>query len=125
MYSSRVCGGKAFSVDQKIRELKKVLFKTRSLDERLGKRIRPNKLIGLATSNLNKIKSPKFRFAPELIESKSIESDQFREKYNFHTLQKVKQKTQIGDQNKTIKRYKAKKKNKRPFKYWRISLCCC
>lgn len=54
MFSSRICRGKAFASEQKIRELKKLSFKTKSMDKKLGQRIRPNKLIGKAKRNLKK-----------------------------------------------------------------------
>ena len=44
-----------------------------------------------ATNNLNNTKSAKFGLASKQIESKSIQSKQFREEQNFHILQKVKQ----------------------------------
>ena len=45
MFYSKVRGGKAFAVEQKIREFKKLLFRIKAWDKRLGKKIRPNKLI--------------------------------------------------------------------------------
>ena len=88
MFSSRDFGSKAFAPEQKIKEFKKLLFKTKSLKKKLGKRIRPNKLIEKATSYLNKMKIFKYGVAVEKIESKSVENDQFGEKYDFYRLQK-------------------------------------
>ena len=62
MFSSKDRGGKAFAVEQKIREFKKLLFKNK---DKLGKRIRPNKLIEKATNNLNITKTAKYGFACE------------------------------------------------------------
>ena len=45
MFSPRLCGGKVFIAEQKIREVKRLFFKPKSLEKRLGKRTRPNKLI--------------------------------------------------------------------------------
>ena len=80
------CCGKV--AEQKTREFKKLLFKEKVLDKPL-KKVKPNKLISKATSNLNNIKLIKHGFASEQIESKSIKDHEFKEKYNFHMLQKV------------------------------------
>ena len=109
MPSSRVGRGKVYAAEEKIRELKKFLFKIKSLYKRHRKRIRPNKLIKKATSNLNKIRNVKYGFALETIESKSIESDQFTEEYDFYRLQKIKMK-QRGDQNTAKKNVRLKRK---------------
>ena len=82
MFSSHIFRGKVFAGKKNIRELKNLPFKTKSLDKKSGQRIRPNKLIEKATSNLNKIKCVKYGFVTEKIELKSIESDQFRDKYH-------------------------------------------
>lgn len=61
MFSSRICRGKAFASEQKIRELKKLSFKTKSMDKKLDQRIRPNKLIEKAKRNLKKNKECEIR----------------------------------------------------------------
>ena len=38
IFSSKVRGSKAFAAEQKIREFKKLLFKTRALDKKLGRK---------------------------------------------------------------------------------------
>ena len=45
MFHSKVRGGKAFATEQKIRELKKILLKSKRFVKSQGERIRPNKLI--------------------------------------------------------------------------------
>ena len=45
MFSPRVCEGKVFIAEQKIRKVKRLLFKPNSLEKRLRKRTRPNKRI--------------------------------------------------------------------------------
>ena len=86
IFSSKDCGRKV--AEQKTREFKKLLFKEKVLDKPL-KKVKPKKLISQATSNLNNIKLIKYGFASEQIESKSIKDHEFKEKYNFHMLQKV------------------------------------
>ena len=38
IFSARMCGGEAFSTEQKTRELKRLLFKFKALDKRLKKK---------------------------------------------------------------------------------------
>ena len=78
MFSARMCGGKAFSTEKKIRELEKLLFKFKALDKRLKKRIKLNKLIAQATDNMKNVTSEKYGLT--LIEIKA-KSYVFRIKY--------------------------------------------
>ena len=62
MYSTHVSGGKAFVAEQKIFELKKLLWRSKRIEKFKGKRINPNKLIkNKATFKLNNTKSAKYR----------------------------------------------------------------
>ena len=45
MFSTRLRGGKAFTAEQKIRELKKLLFRSKRIQKIDGKRVKPNDLI--------------------------------------------------------------------------------
>ena len=65
IFSSHVYKGKAFAAEKKIKEFKNIFFKTKGQDKRLGRRIRPSKIIETATSNLNKIKRVKYGIAAE------------------------------------------------------------
>ena len=42
MFHSRVRGGKAFAAEQKIREFKRILLRSKPLEKNRGKRIKPN-----------------------------------------------------------------------------------
>ena len=53
MYSTNLRGGKAFAAEQKICELKKLLFRSKRVQKSFSKRIKPNELIKTATLNLN------------------------------------------------------------------------
>ena len=111
MFSTRVRGGKAFAAEQKIREIKKLLVKVKALYERNITKLKPNKIIRKATANMNKTKTAKYQIEPENVEKKSLEDDNFREKFDFYRIEKV------GKQNKRIKRYMTKKdKNKRQLR---------
>ena len=62
MYSTHVRGGKAFAAEQKICELKKLLWRSKRIEKFNGKRIKPKELIkNKATFNLNNTKSAKYR----------------------------------------------------------------
>ena len=89
MFSSHIRGGKAFAAEQKIRELKKVLFKTKRTYKLQKKKINSKQIIEKAVENLNKTNSEKYRVAPETIEKKTLENDTFREIFDFYRLAKV------------------------------------
>ena len=89
MFSSRIRGGKAFAAEQKIRELKKVIFKTKRNYKLQKKKINSKQIIEKAVENLNKTNSEKYGVAPETIEKKTLENDTFREIYDFYRLSKV------------------------------------
>ena len=89
MFSTRLRGGKAFAAEQKIRELKKVIFKTKRTYKLQKKKINSKQIIMKAVENLNKINSEKYGLPPDIIEKKSLESEYFKEIYDFHRLVKV------------------------------------
>ena len=89
MFSTRLRGGKAFAAEQKIRELKKVIFKTKRTYKLQKKKINSKEIIIKAVENLNKINSEKYGLPPDIIEKKSLESEYFKEIYDFHRLVKV------------------------------------
>ena len=72
MFSTNIRGGKAFAAEQKIRELKKILFKTKNVYKRSKKKINSKKIIEKAIENMNKINSEKYGLPPEIIEKKNI-----------------------------------------------------
>ena len=51
MYSTHLRGGKAFAAEQKIRERKKLLLRSKRIENINGKCIKPNELIKKATFN--------------------------------------------------------------------------
>ena len=62
MYSTHVRGGKSFAAEQKICELKKLLWRSKRIEKFNGKRIKPKELIkNKAIFNLNNTKSAKYR----------------------------------------------------------------
>ena len=107
MFSTKTRGGQAFATEQKIRELKKILLKSKRIEKRLGKRLKPNELIKKATNNLNKTRSSKYGFSPNQIEEKSLENNYFTDICDFHRLVRVKKL-----EDRTVKTIKKKKKRK-------------
>ena len=89
MFSTRLRGGKAFAAEQKIKELKKVIFKTKRRYKLQKKKINSREIIKKAVENLNRINSEKYGLSPDIIEKKSLESEYFKEIYDFHRLVKV------------------------------------
>ena len=90
MFSTKVRGGKAFAAEQKIREFKKLLFKSKKLHKatKTG-RVDPRKLIRNAVQNMNKTNSQKYGLRHEGIEEKSLADEKFREIYDFHRMVRV------------------------------------
>ena len=94
MFTTSLRRGKAFAAEQKIREFKKALLRSKKMEKYNKKRIKPNDLIKKATFNLNNVKSVKYGFAPEQIEEKLLNKEtgkEFTEIYDFHRLIEVKE----------------------------------
>ena len=94
MYSINLRDGKAFAAEQKIRELKKLLLRSKRIKKLARKRVKPNELIKKATCILNNTWSAKYGFSPEQTEKKSldpIEGQNFRKTYDFSRLWRIKE----------------------------------
>ena len=89
MFSTRVRGGKAFAAEQKIREFKKPLLKIKVLYKKNKIKFKPNEIVKKATTNMNKTKSTKYQIEPEYVERKSLEDDNFRQKFDFIELERL------------------------------------
>ena len=89
MFSMNIRGGKAFAAEQKIRELKKILFKTKNVYKRSKKKINSKKIIEKAIENMNKINSEKYGLPPEIIEKKTLSDNVFKEMFDFYRMVKV------------------------------------
>ena len=97
MCSTNLRGGKAFEVEQKIRELKKTLLRSKRMEKFKGKRIKPNELMKKATFNLNITRSAKYGYLhthPQQIEEQALDpktGKYFQEVYDFDRLIKIKE----------------------------------
>ena len=108
MFHTWLCGGKAFAAEQKIRELKKILLRSKRFKKLRKKRIRPNELIRKAVQNMNETISTKHGFAPETIEKIILDQKDgsyFNEIYDFFRLRKIqKNKIRNAKHNQKINR---------------------
>ena len=90
MFSTKGRGEKAFAAEQKIREFKKLLFKSKKHHKATKtSRVDLRKLIRNAVQNMNNTNSQKYGLPPEKIEEKSLESKKFREVYDFQRMVRV------------------------------------
>ena len=90
MFSTKIRGGKAFAAEQKIREFKKILFRSKRLHKSTKTSIlNAKKLIRNAVQNMNNTNSQKYELAPNTIKIKSLKNEDFHEIYDFHRMVKV------------------------------------
>ena len=91
MFSSCVRVGKAYAAEQKIREFKKLLFKSKKAHKvtSTSARFDSKKFIRKATANMNNIRSQKYGYPPKGINENVIRSEKFTGIYNFYRLLKV------------------------------------
>ena len=86
MYSTNLRDGKAFAAEQKIRELKKTLLRSKRMEKFKGKRIKPNELIRKATFNSNNTRSAKYGYSPQPLQEQALEpktGKYFQEVFDF------------------------------------------
>ena len=90
IFSTKIRSGKAFAAEQKIREFKKILFKSKRLPKSTKtSRLNAKKPIRNAIQNMNNTNSQKYELAPNTVEKKSLENEDFFEIYDFHRMVKV------------------------------------
>ena len=92
MFSSQKQGGKAYAAKQKIREFKKLLFKSKKAHKASSStRFDSKKLIRKVKANMNNVRLQKYGYPPMAVEENAVKSEKFREIYNFYMLFKVKE----------------------------------
>ena len=92
MFHMHLRGGKAFPAEQKIREFKKNLLRSKRFEKMKKTRIRPNQLIKNAAENMNETVTNKYGLAPEDTEKRSLnpkDAKYFQEIYDFVRLRKI------------------------------------
>ena len=75
MFHAKVRGGKVFTAEQKIREFKKILVRSKRFEKKRKNRIKPNNLIKKAAQNMNETILTKYQLAPQTIEKRSLNSN--------------------------------------------------
>ena len=114
MFSTAILGEKAFAAEQKLRELKKRIFRFKALERKIlgGKKIRPYEIIKKPVKNMNSNPSAKYKQVPENVKKNALASEASREKFNFVGLRKKFEKKKIRSkdltQNLPEKKTKAK-----------------
>ena len=109
MFHTKLRGGKAFAAEQKIREFKKLLLKTKRFTKGRGERLKPLKVIKNVVENLNKTPSAKYEIPPETVEKTTLNSEFNREMFDFLRVKKV-------DNNKFRNEKYNRRKNRRQKK---------
>ena len=102
MFTTSVRGGKAFTAEQKIKELKTTTSKLKA--QKL--KISPTKIISSSADNMNSVQSEKYG------RKKCLSSERFRTLFNFYRIERTKL---VNDRLDTYhkKKYLAKEKKKK------------
>ena len=85
MFSTLVNRGKAFAAKQKLKELKKRIFKLKALAKKISKRINPYEIIKKSVDNMNSQLTRKYKQVLNDIEK----AEASRESFNFSRLEKI------------------------------------
>ena len=83
---------KAFAVEQKQRELKKIIFRLTAMEKRLSKKPNLYKKINKSVENMNSLPSGKYEQTPNEAEKDSLNLERSRERFNFVRLKKLEKK---------------------------------
>ena len=103
MFTSAVRGGKAFAVEQKIRELKTRIAKINA--QKL--KISPAKIIEKSVANMNLRPSEKYGIPPENVERRALSNECFKTIFNMKRIEKTQRvHRRLDDYNKKIYSFK-------------------
>ena len=91
MFSTAVRGGKAFAAEQKLRELKKRIFRLKAMEKALSKMQNPYEIIRKFVENINSLPSAKYKQTPNEIEKNSLNSEASRGRLNYLRLKRIRQ----------------------------------
>ena len=92
IFHKKVWGRKAFAAEQKIREFKKILLRSKRFEKFRKNRIKPSDLIKKAAQNMNETVLTKYQLTPETIEKRSLNSNEdkyFQKTYDFMRIRKI------------------------------------
>ena len=91
MFLTAIRSGKAFAVEQKLRELKKRFFSLKAMEKRLSKKINPYEIIKKSVDNMNSLPSTKCNQTPNEIEKNSLDFEASKERFNFLGLKRIRE----------------------------------
>ena len=107
---------KLLQPNKKLENLKKNLFKSKCLHKSMKtSRLDAKKLIRNAAQNMNNTNSQKYELAPNTIEKKSLENEDFCEIYDFHRMVKVSKSAERYSRNNERLDKKSRKKLHSPL----------
>ena len=86
MFTTNVRGGKAFDVEQKIRELENRISKIKPISDQNKTKISPTTIIKRSKENINNVISEKYRFAPNEIKKNSLKVNVSEQNLTFNKL---------------------------------------
>ena len=81
--------GKAFAAKQKLRELKKRIFRFKALEKRLLQNPKPYEMMEKPVDNMNNLPFAKYKQTPNEIEKDSLNSEASKEIFIFLRLKKI------------------------------------
>ena len=80
-----------FGAEQKLKELKKRIFRFKALKKKVSKRISSVKILKKSVDNMNSLLTAKYKQIPNEIEKSTLSSEVDRERFNFSRLKKISQ----------------------------------
>ena len=86
MFTTNVRGGKAFAVEQKIRELENRISKIKPISDQNKTKISPTTIIKRSKENINNVISEKYKFAPNEIKKNSLKVNVSEQNLTFNKL---------------------------------------
>ena len=89
MFSTAVRSGKAFAAKQKLRELKKRIFRLKAMVKRLSKKMNPYEIIKKSVHDMNSLPSAKYKQTPNEIEKNSLNSEASKKRFSLLRLKKI------------------------------------
>ena len=90
IFTTSLSGGKAFSAEQKIRELKSRISTVRGISDKQKAKIPAVTIIKQSAENMNNVKSEKYGISSNVIEEKSLSSQRFRTLFSFKRIERSK-----------------------------------
>ena len=84
-------GGKAFETKQKLRELKKRIFRLKAMEKRLSKKINPYRITKKSVDNMSSLPSAKYEQTRNEIEKNSLNSEASKKRFKFLKLKKIRE----------------------------------